>query len=178
VGHDAAGHLSVREEDLRIVSSADGTYLLRLTRAERAILRALPSQLRDVLDATDPAAATDPGAARLFPPAYADDPDREAEFRRLVHDELVAGRRRAADLMESTVDADRLNREELEAWVGALNDLRLVLGTRLEVTEDPEDLPEEDPRAQAMALYHYLGWLEAQAVDALASSAAGDAPSG
>jgi hypothetical protein len=152
----------VRDEDPRIVPRADGTYRLRLTRAERAVLRRLPAELRDVLDGGDPA------TVRLFPPAYQDDPVRDAEYRRMVHDELVAGRRRAAEVMESTVDADRLDREELEAWMGALNDLRLVLGTRLDVTEDPEDLPQEDPRAEAMALYHYLGWLEAQAVEALA----------
>jgi hypothetical protein len=63
----------------------------------------------------------------------------------------------------------------MAAWLGALNDLRLVLGTRLEVTEDSveQDFPPGDPRRETLALYHYLGWLESQAVDALASAPGG-----
>ena len=151
----------MREDEPRIVPSGDG-FRLRLSRQERDILRDLPGQLREILESDDPA------LHRLFPPAYQEDPEREAEYRRLVRDELVAGRRRALEVMESTVDARRLDQEQLTAWLGALNDLRLVLGTRLDVTQDDDrELPQDDPRAAAMALSHYLGWLEAQAVDAL-----------
>jgi hypothetical protein len=154
----------MRDDEPRIIRAADGSFRLRLTRPERVLLRSLPRQLRELLEAEDPA------VERLFPPAYRDDPEREAEYRRMVHDELVAGRRRALDVMESTVDADRLDGDQMAAWLGALNDLRLVLGTRLEVTEDAveEDFPPADPRRETLALYHYLGWLESQAVDALA----------
>jgi hypothetical protein len=153
----------VREDEPRIVPSSGG-FRLRLSRQERDILRDLPGQLREILESDDPA------LRRLFPPAYQDDPEREAEYHRLVHDDLVAGRRRALEVMESTVDARRLDEEQLTAWLGALNDLRLVLGTRLDVTEDEYDreLSQDDPRSGAMSLYHYLGWLEAQAVEALA----------
>jgi hypothetical protein len=159
----------MRDDEPRIIRAVDGSFRLRLTRPERVLLRSLPGQLRELMDAEDPA------VARLFPPAYRDDPDREAEYRRMVHDELVAGRRRALDVMESTVDADRLDVDQMAAWLGALNDLRLVLGTRLEVTEDSveQDFPPGDPRRETLALYHYLGWLESQAVDALASAPGG-----
>jgi Domain of unknown function (DUF2017) len=159
----------MRDDEPRIVRAADGSFRLRLTRPERVLLRSLPGQLRELMDAEDPA------VARLFPPAYRDDPDREAEYRRMVHDELVAGRRRALDVMEKTVDARRLDADQMAAWLGALNDLRLVLGTRLEVTEDSveQDFPPGDPRRETLALYHYLGWLESQAVDALASAPGG-----
>jgi hypothetical protein len=155
----------VREEEPRIVPSGGG-FRLRLSRQEREVLRSLPGQLREILETDDPA------VRRLFPPAYQDDPERETEYRRLVHDELAAGHRKALEVMESTVDARRLDEDQLTAWLGALNDLRLVLGTRLDVTEDEYDveLSEDDPRAAAMALYHYLGWLEAQAVEALATA--------
>jgi hypothetical protein len=154
----------MRDDEPRIIRAADGSFRLRLTRPERVLLRSLPGQLRELLEAEDPA------VERLFPPAYRDDPEREAEYRRMVHDELAAGRRRALDVMESTVDADRLDDDQMAAWLGALNDLRLVLGTRLEVTEDSveEDFPPADPRRETLALYHYLGWLESQAVDAVA----------
>ncbi len=54
-----------------------------------------------------------------------------------------------------------LDRDQVDAWLGTLNDLRLVLGTRLEVTEDtPLELPDDDPRAQALLVYGWLGWLQ------------------
>jgi hypothetical protein len=164
VGDHAALVVRMRDDEPRIIRAVDGSFRLRLTRPERVLLRSLPGQLRELMDAEDPA------VARLFPPAYRDDPDREAEYRRMVHDELVAGRRRALDVMEKTVDAHRLDDDQIAAWLGALNDLRLVLGTRLEVTEDSveEDYPPGDPRRQTLALYHYLGWLVSQVVDALA----------
>jgi hypothetical protein len=57
---------------------------------------------------------------------------------------------------------------ELDAWLRALNDLRLVLGTRLDVTEDTflEPVDRRDPDAQALAVYAYLGWLQEQVVEA------------
>ena len=54
-----------------------------------------------------------------------------------------------------------LDREHQDAWLSCLNDLRLVLGTRLEVTEDTEfDPGSEDPRQQALHVYGWLGWLQ------------------
>ena len=45
--------------------------------------------------------------------------------------------------MERTVDAKVLTAAELTAWMQVLNQARLVLGTRLDVTEDDERY--EDP---------------------------------
>ena len=72
--------------------------------------------------------------------------------------------------MESTLDAETLDEDQLAAWLGTLNDLRLVLGTRLEVTEElyEEGMPRDDPRAPTFGLYQYLGWLEENVVAALA----------
>jgi uncharacterized protein DUF2017 len=142
-----------------------GDFRVRLSAAERDLLRSLPGQLRELLE-TD-----DPSLERLFPPAYPDDPQREDEFRGLVRGELLAGKRDALRVVEETADADRLTEEQITAWLGALNDLRLVLGTRLDVTEELSErgLPDDDPRAASFAVYGYLGWLEEQVVVALAS---------
>jgi hypothetical protein len=134
-----------------------GRYHLRLSDNEREVLRTLPEQLRDLLEKDDPS------LRRLFPPAYAADPEREAEYRRLMREDLVERRRAALDTMSRTVDASDLSEEELAEWLGALNDFRLVLGTQLDVTEDDPliDTPEH-------ALYYYLTYLEDSIVTALA----------
>jgi hypothetical protein len=130
------------------------------------VLRGLPKQLRDLLEVGDPS------LERLFPPAYLQDPDLDAEYQELMRGDLIAGRLSTVEVMERTIEARRLSEDEVVAWLGAINDLRLVLGTRLEVTEEAtgEDLPDDDPRASAFAVYFYLGWLEEQVVEALAES--------
>lgn len=149
----------------RIRRTRRGDYRLRLPAHERALLRSLPGQLRAVL------ASDDPVLERLFPPAYPEDAAQDAEFRRLVRGDLLGRRLSAIEVMERTLEADRLEEGELEAWVATINDLRLVLGARLGVTEDLDlqAVPDDDPRAPAFALYAYLSWLEEQAVEELAS---------
>jgi hypothetical protein len=149
----------------RVRRTKRGEFDLRLPRAEREILRALPDQLRELLRSTDPT------VGRLFPPAYQDDPERNAEYARLVGDDLLADKLKSLEIMEATIDARRISEEQVLAWLGALNDLRLTIGTRLDVTEDldPEAIPDTDPQARLYALYFYLGWLEEQVVEELAA---------
>ncbi len=150
----------------RIERTGDGEYVLRLPEGERALLRHLPSELRSLLEA----APNDPGLRRLFPRAYEDEQD-EAAYRRLLGNELLEGRRRALQVLAETADAQRLTGEQAQAWLTALNDLRLFLGTRLEVSDESllEDLAEDDPRAPELALYAYLSWLQEQLVEALSA---------
>ena len=146
----------------RVKRHRDGTFELRLPEEERRALRSLPDQLRALL------ASDDPSIERLFPPAYLDDEEREAEYRRLMRDDILERKREALDVVERTVDRPRLTEDELVAWLGALNDLRLVLGTQLDVSDDPSfDVPEDDPGAPAFAVYSYLGWLQEHVVAAL-----------
>jgi hypothetical protein len=153
-------------DDRRVRRTRSGEFELRLPDAERALLRELPAQMREVLDADDPV------LARLFPAAYPDDEEHERQFREMVRDDLRSGRRKAQNVMEATLDADRISEEELLAWVSTINDARLVLGTRLDVTEelDPSDVDDRDPRAPMYAVYAYLSWLEEQAVEALSAA--------
>ena len=139
-------------------------YRLRLPLEERDVLRGLPAQLRELLQTSDPS------VERLFPPAY-DDIEADDEYSELVHAELLDGKLAALEVVEQTVDADYLTGEQLEAWLGALESLRLVLGTRLDVSEVTyeQELDPSDPGAPALALYSYLSWLQEQAVEALAA---------
>jgi hypothetical protein len=138
-----------------------GRYQLRLGAAERELLRALPQQVRPLVESEDPS------AHRLFPPAYDGDPEREADYRGLVHDELKQRHLRSLSLLEETAGRSDLDEEEVLGWLGALNDVRLVLGTQLDMTEDPPPPDPADENARPMAVYAYLSWLEAKLVDAL-----------
>jgi hypothetical protein len=141
-----------------------GEVELRLSPDERSLLSGLAEELRALLDG-------EPGDAslrRLFPPAYEGEAEERA-YRELAGDALLAGRREALELLASTVDRNRLSAEEADAWLRALNDLRLVLGTRLDVQEDTfaSELRPDDPRAPALAVYGYLSWIQEQLVAAL-----------
>jgi hypothetical protein len=155
----------------RIQRDRTGGYHLRLPAEERALLASLPSQLRDVLRA-DGREPTDPALRRLFPSAYADDVEADDEYRRLMRAELLEGKLAALRMVEETAYADHLTGEELEGWLGALESLRLYLGTQLDVTEESYEavLDPDSPDAPALALYGYLSWLQEQAVEALSST--------
>jgi hypothetical protein len=154
------GFFSVR----RIKRLGPGRYRVAIPEHEQELLRSLVPQLRDLLS-TD-----DPSLVRLFPTAYADDPERDAGYHALVRDELLERRFAALDALERTVEGGEVDEDTLSAWMRALNDLRLVLGTRLDVSEDddPSDLDPDDPLAAPWAVYHYLGALQGMVVDALA----------
>ena len=148
---------------------------VRLGHDEVAVLRGLPDQLRTVLGEDE----DEPVNRRLFPPAYLDvaDIERDAEYRRLMHDDLVKEKLANLDLVTDTLARGstsvrrwtvELTDEQAAAWLGVLNDLRLALGVRLDITEDFDgDVDDTDPRAPALRLLSYLGWLEEQLLDAL-----------
>ena len=119
----------------------------------------------------------DPGLARLFPDAYRDqafDGDAEQveaaarEFRRYTEADLRSTKQAHAGVVLAGLLPLReqggvlqLDRGEVDAWLGCLNDLRLVLGTRLEVTEDTEvDPSADDPHTHALHVYGFLGYLQ------------------
>ncbi len=164
--------------------------LVELLRNEAAI----PHESADPLEAlfagrdfdgptTEP---EDPVLQRLFPNAYREDGEAAAEFRRYTEGTLRDGKARAAGTIidsleeaglpaepgaeELTIDVE-LDPPTAEVWMRALTDLRLALGTRLEVEEGDEDywyaLPDDDPRAQAHHIYDWLGFLQETLVQAL-----------
>lgn len=150
----------------RIVRSAAGGFDLRIPRSERNVLRGLPDQLRRLLDEGD---AEDPALRRLYPSAYLDDPVAAAEFDGFVRDDLTEQRMKAIETMARTIDAVNVNEEEVVAWLAAINDLRLVLGVRLAVTDEsePEDFEVDEETHGSYALYAYLSVLEEDIVEAL-----------
>jgi hypothetical protein len=149
----------------RVRRTRKGDFEVKLPNEERTLLAALVPQLRAALADQD----ADPTLRRLFPTAYPDDPERDAGYQAMVHDDLRDRHLASLDTLEATVQATRLDEEELLGWMGAVNDIRLVLGTRLDVSEETDLLAEpDDPDAPLLAVYGYLGWLLESIVEALA----------
>jgi Domain of unknown function (DUF2017) len=130
---------------------------------ETAVLRRLAGEMRALLSTE---AATDPVVGRLFPDAYEDPEDAQA-YRDLVGDELRAGKLRALDRVELDLGHGggatvTLGDDSIDAWLTSLTDMRLALGTRLEITEETmgAEIDEHDPQAPAIALLHWLGWVQ------------------
>ena len=146
----------------RIRRGSSGSFIINLPDDERELLQALPGQLHEMLTSGDPT-----GLRRLFPAAYHLDPEKDAEFHELMRDELVASKAARAKILEDTAFARSLTEEQLLGWMGAVNDLRLVLGTQLDVSEDDHAPDPDHPLAAHYGLYHYLGFLLENIVRAL-----------
>jgi len=152
-----------------------GGLKLDLGKDEREVLQSLPEQLGEVLRD----APGEPALTRLSPPAYVEEPEHEEEFRRLMGDDLRQRQLAALAVMSETAGAKRLTEEQAQGWLSALNSLRLVLGTQLDVGEDVDDefddLDDEpagggpdDVRSGALQLYRYLSMLLDELVTTLA----------
>jgi hypothetical protein len=146
------------------VVAVDGSYALRLDARERELMRQILGDMRALLMLD----AADERVRRLYPSAYADDAEKEREYRDLTHEELRSSRLANVDAVEASIDADVLSEEQLTAWMQAINSLRLVLGTLLEISDDDQELrfDRDDPEARTQALYGYLGGLLDEIVDA------------
>ncbi|TMR95396.1 DUF2017 domain-containing protein [Nonomuraea basaltis] len=163
-----------------------GGVVTRFEAAEVSLLRSLVSMLLGLVSpgqtSDDPLeralgigateAPTDPVLARLFPTAYEDEEDA-SEFRRYTEATLRDGKRADAQTVYDTARSGRseLTAEQAQAWLRALNDLRLTLGVKLEVTEEIHDeiamMSEDDPRYPAFVTYDWLTYLQDSLVRAL-----------
>jgi hypothetical protein len=135
-------------------------FRVGLVRNERELLSSLCRSLADELEGP----GDDEALARLFPAAY-DDEKAAGEYERLVGPGLADGKLAALRRTADTAGDERLDRETLETWLTALNDLRHVHGTRLGVTED---VYLRAPREPEVAVFAWLTWLQSEIVEALA----------
>ena len=98
----------------------------------------------------------------------------------MVQPDLLRQRLDALELVTASfVRAERngewmeiaLTADDVAAWLGVLNDTRLVLGTRLGVTEDERvtgsDADPDDPQAAAFTIYQWLTYLQGELVEQL-----------
>ncbi|TQS43638.1 DUF2017 family protein [Cryptosporangium phraense] len=135
----------------------------------------------DDFDAPEPDdGESDPVLARLFPDGYRDDPEAAAELRSLTESSLREQKIGNASVILDDLPFEggeiRLEPERAEAWLLALNDARLMLGTALEIEAETDPLAEleaaagADPtgaRVLGLSLYQFLTGLQASLVDAI-----------
>jgi hypothetical protein len=150
---------------------------------EAAVLRGLVGEVRQMLagrSAENPAdelavltgMRTGPSTrpddrvlARLLPDFSPDDPDLSAGMRSLHEPALIEAKDEAAKVIEETLPESggrvELTPDQADAWLASLNDVRLALGTALDVSEDmPEDLPAGDPRSEHLGVYQWLTFVQ------------------
>lgn len=170
----------------------DNAYLANFTEAEREVLVNLTEQIIELLAERvdhhndDPLAAMvgitahdtppdDEVLLRLLPNAYADQVDA-SEFRRYTESTLRQKKQAHAMAMRMHLKAAvdgivELDHDSANAWLGAMNDVRLALGVRLKVEENShqelELLAPDDPMRGVYAVYSWLGWLQESLIDAL-----------
>jgi Domain of unknown function (DUF2017) len=122
-----------------------------------------------------PSIPDDPVLARLLPDAYQDDPEAADEFRKYTESSLREAKKYFAQTLLDTLPPSggrvRLTGDQARDWMRALNDVRLMFGVRLEVTEDFEEqlaaLAPDDPKVAAFEVYGWLGAVQESLVRAL-----------
>ena len=173
---------SGRGARVRLVATMD--------RQEAAVLRGLIGEVRRMLGGradehphdelaeltglhTGPSTTpADPVLARLLPDFTTNDTQLAGALRELHEPELIAAKDAAAAVVLETLPPSggrvELSPEQADAWLASLNDVRLALGTALDVTEEmPDELPEDDPRSPHLGVYHWLTWVQETLIQAL-----------
>lgn len=146
-----------------LVRHRDGTWELKLGPEHRELLASLAQQLDDLIG-VDP---EDPRLGRLFPTAYPDDIAHEAEWQVFKAAELRSTVQEHLGVLRTVAERTTLTDKEVHSWMRAINAIRLVLGTRLDMSEDEIELDPDDPDAQTYALYDFLSYLLDSTVTAL-----------
>lgn len=159
--------------------TATGRVVLRVDQVERGLLMSVARQVMDLVQPAeaspdqDPLAAQlgwvdgdvgisdDPAVARLLPDAY-DDPDDAREFRRFTENDLRQSKMQHAMTVVEEIErsGEKVAVTSTDSWLGLLNDARIAIGTRIQISEDNHEelagLPDDDPRS---GLFHVYDWL-------------------
>lgn len=179
--------------------TADTSFSITLDEVERGLLASLATQVLDLV-APEPGIGTDDpleamvgtlggvartpedaALARLFPDAYRDDAEAAEDFRRFTEYDLrvekCARAESVKDMVASREPGDAtvvMDEDAALVWLGFLNDVRLILGTRLDITEEWQDgladLPESDPRTGLFHLYDWLTYIQETLIQSLTDS--------
>lgn len=158
-----------------VIEATRTGFTINLDADEIDLLLRLLGEVRSIITSDDPEYTH--LLKRLFPPAYhlSNDEEAEAEYQRLMRDDLATSRLAAIQTLDDTLRGDkRLDEPAMHALLQAINSVRLVLGTLLDVSEslDPNEIAPDHPMAAEYHLYQYLSYLLDTALDALMSRGA------
>jgi hypothetical protein len=163
----------------------DDRCVARFAADEVSVLRQVATEVIGLL--TDGFDRGDPVVERLFPDVYRNDPEQAADLRQYTEGELKTAKIDQAAAILAALPATggavvRLDPEASEAWLRALNDVRLALGIRLDLTDDTDLLDEldeavmRDPtssRVRQLTMYEYLGVLQESLLESIMSQPGG-----
>ena len=139
-----------------IIVRDDGTFTINLQAHERETMLDLVGQLETVLSG----GPDDERLRRLYPTAYNENPEHDAEYQGCMREELTQSRAASIATVREMLSSDSpVTENQLGAFMMVLNNLRLILGTLLDVNEDDDEPDETDPLYGQWQLYGYLGWL-------------------
>lgn len=142
----------------------DDDYRVNLPGTTRQLMDGLLEQLATMISDGGP------GVRRLFPEPYGDDEERNAGYAVLAGSELADNRLTAIAHMRASLLQERITGTELDAWMRTTNDLRLVMGTILEIEDDFEDVRIDDDKEDLYVAYEHLGFVLESIVAALMPS--------
>jgi Domain of unknown function (DUF2017) len=155
-----------------------GNVVARLDPAEATVVGLLLDQLEQLLAADAEDVGGDPVLARLLPDGHRGDAQIAADYREMTESALRSGKTDDLAMVRASLPDGggevRLDSDQADAWLRTSNDLRLALGTRLDITEDtepPDDVTSEEE--QQLAVYYWLTGLQGSLVDALVAARAG-----
>jgi hypothetical protein len=141
-----------------------GGVRFELEEYEADLMRQLLKEMRTLLEADIP--PSDAVLKRLFPDAFEDEEKANA-YKELIGDELRDRKTTALRTAEETLGPSgsvdtTLDEEQVDRWLALVTDIRLAIGTRLDVTEErmSAEVDPTDPDAAALSVLHWLGWLQ------------------
>jgi len=159
-------------------AARSGELVARLEAAEAGILGLLLDQLEQLLTADLDDVGDDPVLGRLFPDGHRSDPEMAADYRELTESSLRSAKADDLAMVRASLPAEggevRLDADQAGAWLRTSNDLRLALGTRLDIseeTEPPDEVAGEED--QQLAVYYWLTAVQGSLVDALVAARSG-----
>jgi hypothetical protein len=151
--------MALRRKFVAPVEAVKGGWRINLDDEERKLLMRLMRELEALM--TGP--ADHELLRRLFPVAYPEDAEKEAEYQRLMREELVASRLSAISSVTRTVDPANagtlLDEGETIAFMQSINAIRLVLGSMLGITDDDSADAADEADSPEHHLYDFLSWL-------------------
>jgi hypothetical protein len=142
---------------------------LHLPPEERTLLESLPRELTGLLRGLDTGQPLPESVRRLFPRAYVRDEEAEQLYEQATRRELLESHLSALETLQKYSQAKYLDEETTAAWMAALNDLRLVLGTVLGVMDEDVGVPDDAPETESV-IYQYLTMLQAELIDVMEQS--------